>query len=311
MKRTIRIGTRDSALAMLQARKAAAALEAIDGDIGIEIIPMRVTGDWDPRAGESRLCEAEGGKGLFVKDIEQALLGRRIDLAVHSMKDVPSFLPKGLVIEHMLKREDPRDAFLSNDGNTLADLPEGATVGTSSLRRQAFSLAVRPDLNVVPFRGNVPTRIKKLREGLVDATFLAVAGLNRLDLAGEIASIMPPEMMLPSAGQGAIGLQTRDDQTELHDLMRELHCLSTGLSVAAERAALQTLDGSCHTPIGAYATYDDSFVYLRVAVASQDGRRVFSRDEKALVTDIKESEALGRKVGGLLLGVLPEGILCQ
>lgn len=294
---------------MEQASRAARAFQSIDGNIDVEIVPIKTSGDWDPREGERRLCEEEGGKGLFVKEIERALLNHEIDCAAHSMKDVPSHMPEGLYIRHMLKREDPRDAFISNLGKQLEDLPKGAIIGTSSLRRKAFALAQRPDLTIVPFRGNVTTRLEKLRNGQVDATFLAVAGLNRLGLEGEIASILDPDVMLPSAGQGAIGLQTRGDQGELQDLMRELHCISTGLAVTAERAALQALDGSCHTPIGAYATYDSSEIHLRAAVASEDGKYFFTESETALVTDEKEAMALGRKMGNAIRARVPEGVL--
>jgi hydroxymethylbilane synthase len=309
MKKIIKIGTRKSALAIKQAQKAAGLLEEVDHSLKAEIVPIRTSGDWSSGSEEKLLSEAEGGKGLFVKEIEKALLEREIDIAAHSMKDVPSFLPEGLVLDHILAREDPRDAFLSHKAGSISELSEGSVIGTSSARRQAFLLEIRPDLKVVPFRGNVPKRIEKLEAGKVDATFLAVAGLKRMDMQDKITSILEPEEMLPSAGQGAIGLEIRQEDNELHGLLREIRCMSTCLCVSAERAALQALDGSCRTPIGAYAEYENSIIRLRIKVASRDGRRIFTAEGSAMITDIKESCALGKKIAGNIKTGLPSGIL--
>ncbi len=305
----IRIGTRGSALALKQTDYVCEALRRVHPDIETEIVTIKTSGDWKPEQGEIRLSEDAGGKGLFVKEIEQALLDGGIDCAVHSMKDMPSFLPEGLVIEHMLPREDPRDCFLANGVERLEDLPEGAKLGTTSMRRQSQLLALRPDLEIVPLRGNVPTRIEKLRAGQVDATILAAAGLARLGLEEETGSYLEVGTLLPAAGQGAIGVEIRADDADMRELLYGVSCLGTVLSVSAERSALQALNGSCHTPIAAYATYTHTELFLRVMVAAPDGGQMFYEEERALVTDMKEAEALGSKLGHLLKDRVPEGIL--
>lgn len=233
----------------------------------------------------------------------------QIDAGIHSLKDMPSFLPEGLALDHVFPREDLRDAFLSNRYETLDALPPGAIVGTSSLRRQAMILAKRPDLKIVPFRGNVPTRIEKLRAEQVDATLLAVAGLKRLDLTHEIAAILEPEDMLPAAGQGIVGIETRTDDLRTRNLFDPLHCSKTGLCAAAERAALQALDGSCHTPIGAHAVFADGRMHLHVMVAAPDGGNIWTAQETENVTDREEAAALGRKLGSLLEKQVPAEVL--
>ncbi len=305
----LRIGTRGSQLALTQAHMVADALRQAHADIEIEIVKILTTGDWQPDQGETRLSEEDGGKGLFAKEIEKAILKGAVDCGVHSMKDMPSFLPEGLVAEHVLPREDPRDAFLSNEYKTVADMKPGASVGTSSLRRQAMILALRPDLNIVPFRGNVPTRIEKLRAGRVDATILALSGLKRLGLEKEVASVMELDDMLPAAGQGVVGIETREGDKKIHALLTCLHCRETGWRLAAERAALQVLDGSCHTPIGAYASLDDQEMHLKVVVLSEDGQQVYEEENRCSVTTIDEAQALGLEIGAILKERLPEGIL--
>ncbi len=307
----IRIGTRASALAMVQTNMVADALRGAHPGLSVEIIKIETSGEWKPAEGENRLSEAQGGKGLFAKEIEQAILEKRVDCGVHSMKDMPSFLPEGLALDHVFPREDARDAFLSNDYKTFSDLPEGATVGTSSLRRQAMILARRPDLKIVPFRGNVPTRIEKLRAGQVDATLLAMAGLNRLALTDEISSIIAPEEMLPASCQGIVGIETRTEDEKTRSLFDPLHCPETGLRAAAERAALQVLDGSCHTPIGAYAVLDDGQMHLRVMVADLDGSRTWFEEATEMVADISSAIALGEKLGHALKTIVPPEILEQ
>ena len=309
MAAKIKIGTRGSALALFQARLFADLLQRADAAVEAEIVEIKTSGDWKPSQGEQRLSEAQGGKGQFAREIEHALTSGVIDCGVHSMKDMPSFLPDGLVIDHILPREDPRDAFLCNQGGVLDDLPHGAVVGTASMRRQSFLLARRPDLKIVPFRGNVPTRIAKLRDGQVDATLLAVAGLKRLDLLHESAAILQPEIMLPAAGQGAIGIEIRAGDTHLHGVLDAVHCRESGLCVFAERAALQILDGSCHTPIGAYATIAGDVLSLRVAVGALDGQPVFSDSEESAVRSRAEAEALGAALGERLKARLPVGFL--
>jgi len=306
MAKTLRIGTRGSKLALIQTDMVARAVTAQHPGIEIQIIEIKTSGDWKPSDGETRLAESEGGKGLFAREIEQAMLAGQVDCGVHSMKDMASFLPEGLVIDHMLPREDARDAFLGNGHKCLADLPAGATVGSSSLRRQAFILAKRPDLKVVPLRGNVPTRIEKLRAGQVDATVLALAGLKRLGLEGEADCVIEPEDMLPAAGQGAVGIETRVGDQETRALFDALHCRETGLRVIAERAALQVLDGSCRTPIGAYAVLNGDSLKLTAVLASEDGKQ-FYREEVS--GPAAQAEELGRRAGQALKKRAPSDLL--
>ena len=265
----IRIGTRGSPLALAQANLVARLLREAHGlnDDAIEIVVIKTSGD---RILDRPLAEA-GGKGLFTKEIEEALLANSVDLAVHSMKDVPTVLPEGLVIAATLEREDPRDAFISILHATLADMPAGTTVGTSSLRRQAQVLRRRPDLKVVPFRGNVETRLKKLAEAQVDATFLACAGLNRLGLAKHITATIPTDVMLPAVAQGAIGIEIRADDEDCAQLVAPLNDAATALCVTAERAFLATLEGSCRTPIAGLAELRDGTLHFRGEILTPDG----------------------------------------
>lgn len=247
----LRIGTRGSPLALAQANDVRARLIAAHGldPAAVEIRVIRTSGD---RIQDRPLAEV-GGKGLFTKEIEDALVARDIDLAVHSMKDVATRLPDGLSITAILAREDPRDAFLSPTVADFRSLPRGAVVGTSSLRRQAQALHARPDLRIVGFRGNVETRLKKLADGLAVATFLAVAGLNRLGLADRITAPIATEDMLPAVAQGAVGIEIRTDDTATAELLAPLDHADTHIAVIAERAFLARLDGSCRTPIAGLA----------------------------------------------------------
>jgi len=265
----IRIGTRGSPLALAQARQVQARLAAAHGpgEDAYELVVIKTTGD---KITDRPLAE-EGGKGLFTKEIEEALIAGEIDLAVHSMKDMPTVLPRGLAIGATLEREDPRDAFISVKYASLADVPAGATVGTSSLRRQAQVLHRRPDLKVVPFRGNVETRLKKLDEGLADATFLACAGLNRLGLARHIKAPMDTDVMLPAVAQGAIGIEIRSDDLDTSRLVAPLNDAATALCVAAERAFLAKLDGSCRTPIAGLAELRGGMLHFRGEILTPDG----------------------------------------
>jgi hydroxymethylbilane synthase len=306
---TIRIGTRGSRLALKQTDMVATGLRAQWPALQIDIVEIKTSGDWKPAEGETRLSEIAGGKGLFAKEIEEALLGGVIDCGVHSMKDMASFLPEGLILRHMLAREDARDAFLANDCKTLGELPHGATLGTSSLRRQAFVLGERPDLKIVPLRGNVQTRIEKLRAGQVDATLLAYAGLKRLGLQAEAASVLSPGEMLPAAGQGAIGIEMRGNDLTTQQLFDPLHHRETGLRVTAERAALQVLNGSCHTPIGAYAVLSGKTLHLHVAVASGDGGELYEVEESAPVETDGDAQAFGEAMGMALKAQVPPQLL--
>jgi hydroxymethylbilane synthase len=266
----IRIGTRGSPLALAQAREVRGRLMASHGldEARIEIVVVRTSGD---RIQDRPLAEA-GGKGLFTKEIEDALLSGGIDLAVHSMKDVPTELPPGLAMAAILEREDVRDAFVSLHHRSLAAMPAGARVGTSSLRRAAQVLHVRPDLVVVPFRGNVETRLAKLADGVADATLLACAGLNRLGLAERIAEAVGPEQMLPAVAQGAIGVEIRGADAAFRALVGAIDHAQSALTVAAERAFLARLEGSCRTPIAALATFAGANAKFVGEILSVDGR---------------------------------------
>jgi hydroxymethylbilane synthase len=282
---TLRIGTRGSPLALAQAHEVRDRLMAATGRPAeaFEIVVIRVTGD----AVQDRPLSQIGGKGLFTKEIEEALLAGDVDIAVHSMKDMPVLQPEGLALDCFLPREDPRDAFVALTAHEgLADLPEGATVGTSSLRRRAQLLARRPDLAVVEFRGNVQTRLSKLASGIAEATFLAMAGLRRLGLAAEVpARPVPPEAMLPAIAQGAIGVERRADDGRAAGMLALIHDRDTGLRLAAERAFLAALDGSCQTPIAGLAELDGDRLRLRGEILRPDGSRVLSDDATAPASD--------------------------
>jgi hydroxymethylbilane synthase len=296
----LRLGTRGSPLALAQAREVRARLAAAHAELAaeeaaVEIVVIKTTGD---RVQDRTLAEI-GGKGLFTKEIEEALSDGRIDGAVHSMKDVPTWLPEGLMIGAVLPREDPRDALFSARGDSLAALPAGAVVGTASLRRQAQVLLARPDLDVVPFRGNVQTRLRKLAEGRVDATLLAMAGLKRLDLADRVSAVLAPEEMLPAVAQGAIGVEVRRDDAETRALLEPLDDRDSARRVLAERACLEVLDGSCRTPIAALAEISGGAgeLRLRALVCMPDGTRAERAERRGAGAD---AAALGREAGAEL-----------
>ena len=263
----IRIGTRGSVLALWQAEHVKARVEALGH--GVELRVITTTGD---RLLDRRL-ESVGGKGAFLKEIEEAMLAREVDLAVHSLKDVPTALPAGLTLCAMLERADPRDALLSS-GARLADLPSGAVVGTTSLRRQALVGALRPDLEIQPLRGNVDTRIRRLREGCFDAILLAMAGLTRLSRAGEVTEALDPRRFVPAPGQGAIALECRHDDEAVRAAVAPLDHPATARAVGAERAFLEALGGGCNVPLGAHAFTSGDEIELVAFVASADGSTV-------------------------------------
>lgn len=300
----LRIGTRGSPLALAQAHETRDRLIAAHPHLAapgaIEIVVFKTTGD---RILDRTLAEA-GGKGLFTKELEEALVDGRADLAVHSMKDVPTQLPDGLEIATLLPREDPRDAFFARSGGGLADLPAGAVVGTAGLRRQAQVLELRPDLTIVPLRGNVQTRLSKLDAGEVDATLLALAGLRRLGLTGRISAVLEPETMLPAVAQGAIGIEIRSDDDDTRALLAPLNCAETMVRVTAERALLAALDGSCRTPIAALAMLDGDRLHLRAKVLSHDGRSIFRAERHGTAA---EALALGADAGAEIRAQLPPG----
>ncbi len=266
---TLRIGTRGSPLALVQARTVRARLAMASGVLeeAIELVVIRTTGD----AIQDRPLADAGGKGLFTKEIEEALLDGRIDLAVHSAKDVPTFLPAGLMLAACLEREDPRDVFISHKASSFADLPQGATLGTTSPRRQAIAKHIRPDLRIVPLRGNVETRLRKLESGEMDATILALAGLKRLGLETHATRIMPVHEFLPASGQGAIAIEIREADTHARELLARIDHADTSTALACERAFLGVLDGSCKTPIGGYAEISGDTIHLRGLLAHLDG----------------------------------------
>ncbi len=254
---------------MVQARTVRSRLAAATGvkEDTIELVVIRTTGDII----QDRSLAEEGGKGLFTKEIEEALLGQRIDLAVHSAKDMPTLLPEGLILAACLEREDPRDVFISRKARTLAELPRSASLGTTSPRRQAIAKRIRPDLTIVPLRGNVETRLRKLDNDDVDATLLALAGLKRLGLAEHATNIMSAEEFLPAVGQGAIGIEVRADNSRLRDILAHIDHADTSTAVACERAFLAALDGSCKTPIAGHATISGNAVQFRGLIARPDG----------------------------------------
>ncbi len=305
---SLKIGTRGSPLALKQTEMVEAALRAAHPDLAIERVVIRTSGDWRPQDGEKRLSEMEGGKGLFVREIESALLDGRIDCAVHSTKDMPSFLPEGLGLDHMLERASPFDAFICRKYACFLELPPNAVVGTTSLRRQAFVLSKRPDLKVVPLRGNVHTRIAKLDEGQVDATFLALAGLNRLDIHEDFIHPLAATDMLPACGQGTVSIETREDDAVTRKLLAPLHHEATGLCTFAERIALQILDGSCHTPIGSFARFDKDVMQFDLAVASGDGKQFFTESARQAVTSREGAEQFARDVATRLKSRVPADI---
>lgn len=272
MPSKIIIATRESALALWQANFIRARLAKLYPQIECEILGMTTRGDQILDISLSKI----GGKGLFIKELEQALEDRRADIAVHSMKDVPMDMPAGYTLAAIAEREDPRDAFVSNQYPGLDALPSGSVVGTSSLRRESQLRARFPHLQVQPLRGNVQTRLRKLDEGQFAAIILAAAGLKRLGLAGRITALLSPEVSLPAVGQGALGIECRSDRTELIELMEPLHHLPSAQCVEAERAMSRALGGSCEVPLGGFAEINGGVLRLRGFVASQDGSRVIS-----------------------------------
>ena len=266
----LRIGTRGSPLALVQARTVRARLSAALGvpEDEIELVIIRTSGD----AIQDRPLADVGGKGLFTKEIEEALLDGRIDLAVHSAKDMPTFSQPGLMLTACLEREDPRDVFISHKGKSFADLPQGALLGTASLRRQAIAKRMRPDLRVAALRGNVETRIRKLADGEVDATILALAGLNRLGLTQHVTKIMSAEEFLPAVAQGAIGIEAREKDERTRGHLARINHADTFTAIACERAFLAELDGSCKTPIAGHASLAGEALQFRGLIARPDGK---------------------------------------
>ncbi len=294
--KTIRIGTRGSALALVQAgetqRRLAAAHQLPSA--AFQVVPITTSGD---RIQDRALAEV-GGKGLFTKEIEDALLDGRIDLAVHSSKDLPTVLPGGLTLSAFLPREDPRDAFIGRHGVKFADLPQGSTIGTSSLRRQALVRRARPDLAVALFRGNVDTRLRKLQRGDVDGTLLALAGLRRLGLADIATEVLPLETFPPAPGQGAIAIETRSGDDDVEALLAPIADPATAAALSCERAFLAALDGSCRTPIAGHASVEGNELAFAGLVIAPDGTEAKAISRNGQATAAAE---IGREAGLTLL----------
>ena len=308
----LRLGTRGSPLALAQARMVKAALAAavpgLAPDAAIEIVVVSTQGD---RIQDRTLAEI-GGKGLFTEEIEAGLLLGTLDIAVHSMKDMPTSLPNGLVISALLPRADPRDALIARGPRSVAELPRGAVVGTASLRRAAQLRAVRPDLQVVPLRGNVQTRLRKLDAGEVQATFLAMAGLVRLGLEHVVSAALAPEEMLPAVAQGAIGIECRVTDDAVLGALAQINDAATMRRVVAERAFLAVLDGSCRTPIAALAELEGDRLLLRGLVASPDGGAVERIAAEGAAHDgaalgAQAGSAISRRLGASFFATLSAG----
>ena len=300
----LKIGTRGSPLAIAQAHETRARLMRAHDlpEAAFEIVVIKTTGDDRSLIDADRPLKEIGNKGLFTKEIEEAMLEGRIDIAVHSMKDMPTLQPEGLVLDCYLPREDTRDAFVSPQAERLADLAEGQVVGTSSLRRRAQLLAFRPDLKVVEFRGNVQTRLQKLQAGVADCTFLAMAGLNRLGMTHVARSAIEPVEMLPAIAQGAIGIERRAADTRADALLAPLNDTPTTQRLAAERAFLAALDGSCETPIAGLAVIENDTIWLRGEILRPDGSERLSEEGRA---HIAEGAELGRDLAGRLRARAP------
>ena len=290
--RVLRIGTRGSPLALAQATMVRAQLAGAHGlaPEAFELKIIRTSGD----VIQDRPLAEVGGKGLFTKEIEEALIAGQIDLAVHSAKDLPTVLPEGLAIVAALPREDPRDVFISRKAKTLRALAPGATVGTASLRRQALVKRLRPDLRVVSFRGNVETRLRKLDEGVVDATLLALAGLRRLGLTEAATAILDTDEFLPAVGQGIVAIEARADDARTRVLLDRVNSSDDAIALAAERAFLTVLDGSCRTPIAGHAKVAAGRVSFRGLIAKPDGSEVFETAREGVAA---EASALGADAG--------------
>ncbi len=302
MRKQIRIGTRGSALALWQAEWVKSEIEKKYRNMTVTLTKIKTTGD---KILDVPLAKV-GGKGLFVKEIEEAMLGNEIDIAVHSMKDVPTFFPDGLHLSCITKREDPRDALLSRNNVPFNKLPQGSNVGTSSLRRQAQLMNIRPDFVIHQLRGNVDTRLRKLKEGQFDAIILAAAGVKRLGLAANVTEYIDPTISLPAIGQGALGIECRVDDRELNDLIAFFNHADSRTCVTGERALLRRLEGGCQVPIACYGQMKDENLHLTGLVGSVDGKRII-RD--TIEGAPEEAEKLGVALAEKLLSQGADAIL--
>lgn len=303
-RHVLRIATRASRLALWQAEHVAALLRAAHPQIDVQLVPLTTQGD---RILDRPLA-AVGGKGLFIKELESALLERRADIAVHSMKDVPTEMPPGMALVAMLDRADPRDAFVSERHASFNDLPQGARLGTSSLRRQCQLLAARPDLQVLLLRGNLDTRLRRLQEGEYDAIVLAAAGLLRMDMSQHIRHYFPCEQSIPAVGQGVIGIEAREDDAININLVQALNDAQAWLCCSAERAFAFELQGSCHSPIGGHAWLQDDEVHLCGVVGVPDGSRLFKGERRGPAAD---AQRLGVELAHELLDAGAREVLAE
>jgi len=295
--KTLRIGSRGSQLALWQANHVGGELQRLHG-VRWEIVIIKTSGDQFQQAPVGQMGQLAGLKGVFIKELEEALLAESVDLAVHSMKDVPTETPAGLTFPAVTARIDFRDALISRSGRSLDGLPEGAGVGTSSLRRQSQLLRYRRDLRVLELRGNVDTRLKKLERGDYDAIVLAKAGLDRLGLSGKITQILPPELSLPAVGQGALGIEARESDTLVAAMLAPLNHQDTRDAVAAERALLRELEGGCQVPLGAWGRVEGGDVVLDARVLSADGTECVEGQQRGAR---HQSEEVGRRLAHTLL----------
>jgi hydroxymethylbilane synthase len=295
MPSELKIGTRGSQLALFQANWVKDQLGEAHPDLKVTLIKIKTTGD---KIQDVPLAKI-GGKGLFVKEIEEALLQKTIDLAVHSIKDVPTEFPEGLHLSVVTKREDPRDVFISKDGRALKDLPQGAKIGTSSLRRQAQLLYFRNDLELIPLRGNLDTRLKKLKTMNLDGIVLALAGVRRLGLEERVTEIIPTDISLPAIGQGALGIEIRREDKEVEGQIRFLNDRDSSIAVTAERAFLKKLEGGCQVPLAAYARPVGTGLRVDGLVGSTDGKRLIRHHVEG---SIENAESLGIELAEILLG---------
>jgi hydroxymethylbilane synthase len=298
----LKIGTRGSSLAVTQSEWIRDRIESRNADISVELVRIKTKGD---KIIDSPLNKI-GGKGLFVKEIEDALLKKNVDLAVHSIKDVPAELPDGLCLAVFPEREDPRDAFISKKYASLSDLPKGASIGTGSLRRSSQILNIRPDIQIIPLRGNVDTRLKKLEAGKLDAIILAAAGLNRLGLSNRITRLLSTDAILPAIGQGALGLEVRKDDDRMLEILSFLNHRPTELAVRAERAFLKRLEGGCQVPIAGFGIMEGAGIILKGMVAELDGSRIIKDEIKG---PDSQPEEMGFALAEKLLGSGAEKIL--
>lgn len=302
MTDTVRIATRKSALALWQAEFVKSELLKLHPNLKVELVPLTSRGD---KVLDIPLAKV-GGKGLFVKELEHALLNNKADIAVHSMKDVPMEFPPGLFLPVICEREDPRDAFVSNQYTAFSELPLGAKVGTSSLRRQSQLLAKRPDLNIEFLRGNVNTRLAKLDAGEYDAIILAAAGLLRLEMPQRIKEFIDVDLSLPAGGQGAVGIECRENDSAIISLIKGLQHEATAQTVVSERAVVRRLQGGCQVPIAAFATIENNQLHLRARVGEPDGKTLI---EKSCAGSVESGEEMGKKIAEELLAAGANKIL--